>query len=57
MVFGVIGMFDLLDLIFILVCICFGKYGDGKESLSAPADITAMSNKITDLEGTKGFDD
>ena len=31
MVFGLIGIFDLIVLVFILICICLGKYGDEKE--------------------------
>ena len=30
MVFRLIGIFDLIVLVFILICICLGKYGDEK---------------------------
>ena len=39
-VFGIIGVGDLLVLIFILISICLGKFGDEKEAAQAPPDVS-----------------
>ena len=57
MVYGVIGIGDAINLVFILTMICLGKYGNAKEEAPVPADVSAMSNKITDSEGNKDFGD
>ena len=39
-VYAVIAAGDILNLIFILICICLGKYGNDKEATQAPADAS-----------------
>ena len=56
MVFGVLGIFDGLQLIFILICIFLGLYGDDKDSKQSPVGAS-LSNRLTDIEGDKGFGD
>ena len=55
MVFGVLGIFDGIQLVFILICIFLGLYGDDKDSGKQVG--ASMSNRLTDIEGDKGFGD
>lgn len=61
MVFGFIGIFDIMVLVFILICISMGKYGD----VAPQEDTFGEGNSQKDEKGTadlvkgddRGFDD
>ena len=50
-VFGLIGLFDTIMLVFILAMVCLGKFGDEKDSGQSPAEASQMGDKMTDLDG------